>query len=58
MHRKNLKKLIRSGWIDIFCEVSKGVPLYAECGGKMYTLKNIDDCSMLGIFDGKARFLM
>ncbi|MHC1572436.1 MAG: cobyrinate a,c-diamide synthase [Methanosarcinales archaeon] len=35
--------------------VEEGMPLYAECGGMMYTLKEVDGYKMLGIFDAKAK---
>jgi len=33
----------------------EGMPLYAECGGMMYTLKEVDGYKMLDIFDAKAK---
>ncbi|OFV67636.1 MAG: Cobyrinic acid A,C-diamide synthase [Candidatus Syntrophoarchaeum caldarius] len=39
---------------EIKRRVEEGMPLYAECGGMMYTLRKVNGYEMLGIFDADA----
>ena len=39
---------------EIKRRVEEGMPLYAECGGMMYTLRKVNGYEMLGVFDAEA----
>jgi len=36
-------------------EIRRGSPLYAECGGLLYCLEQLEDREMLGLFKGSAK---
>ncbi len=40
---------------DLAREVRRDAPLYAECGGLLYTLETLEGRDMLGLFNGSAR---
>jgi cobyrinic acid a,c-diamide synthase len=54
LYEKNLEENEKIR-MQIKKRVEDGMPLYAECGGLMYALEEMDGYEMLGLFKGKSK---